>query len=246
MPEAETQPWPQTGHERITPPTPAEVVAAAPQEDLELALLARLNPKAVLMMGDNPALPLMPERPTLADFFACRFTPLTRRHLLVSAARARAAGEDETVVLACLLHDIANAALIRCDHGYWGAQLLAPYVAPEVAWAIQYHQALRYVPDEAAGYAYPDSYRRFFGADYVPPAYLLRDAEMARAHPQYRMARAVTLYDTYFFDDFRTVDLAEFDDILARHFRAPPEGLGFDGSPSAHMWRTIIWPDNFL
>ena len=24
------------------------------------------------------------------------------------------------------------------------------------------------------------------------------------------------------------------------------EGLGFDGSPSAHMWRSIIWPNNFL
>jgi hypothetical protein len=24
------------------------------------------------------------------------------------------------------------------------------------------------------------------------------------------------------------------------------EGLGFDGSPVAHMWRSIIWPNNFL
>ncbi|HTP17372.1 MAG TPA: hypothetical protein VMK13_16250 [Streptosporangiaceae bacterium] len=23
-------------------------------------------------------------------------------------------------------------------------------------------------------------------------------------------------------------------------------GLGFDGSPVAHMWRTMIWPNNFL
>jgi hypothetical protein len=22
--------------------------------------------------------------------------------------------------------------------------------------------------------------------------------------------------------------------------------LGFDGSPVAHMWRTMIWPNNFL
>jgi hypothetical protein len=26
----------------------------------------------------------------------------------------------------------------------------------------------------------------------------------------------------------------------------PSEGLGFDGSPVAHMWRTMIWPNNFL
>ena len=38
----------------------------------------------------------------------------------------------------------------------------------------------------------------------------------------------------------------DFTDIIGRHFRQPPEGLGFDGSPTAHMWRSIIWPDNFL
>jgi hypothetical protein len=37
-----------------------------------------------------------------------------------------------------------------------------------------------------------------------------------------------------------------FADIVGRHFRQPPEGLGFDGSHVAHMWRTIIWPDNAL
>ena len=52
-------------------------------------------------------------------------------------------------MLACLLHDIAMGALIRTDHGYWGAQLIAPYVDEEVAWAVQHHQALRFFPDPA-------------------------------------------------------------------------------------------------
>ena len=26
----------------------------------------------------------------------------------------------------------------------------------------------------------------------------------------------------------------------------PKEGLGWDNSPSAHMWRTIMWPTRFL
>ena len=38
----------------------------------------------------------------------------------------------------------------------------------------------------------------------------------------------------------------EFEDVVGRNFRQPPEGLGFDGSPVAHMWRTMIWPNNFL
>jgi hypothetical protein len=35
-------------------------------------------------------------------------------------------------------------------------------------------------------------------------------------------------------------------DILGRHFREPEQGLGFDGSPVARMWRTMIWANNFL
>ena len=37
-----------------------------------------------------------------------------------------------------------------------------------------------------------------------------------------------------------------FEDIIGRNFRQPKEGLGFDGSPVAHMWRSMIWPNNFL
>jgi hypothetical protein len=42
------------------------------------------------------------------------------------------------------------------------------------------------------------------------------------------------------------VDYDEFEDVVGRNFRQPREGLGFDGSPAAHMWRTMIWPNNFL
>jgi len=33
---------------------------------------------------------------------------------------------------------------------------------------------------------------------------------------------------------------------LAGEFRQPEAGLGFDRSPVAHKWRTMIWPNNFL
>ena len=42
------------------------------------------------------------------------------------------------------------------------------------------------------------------------------------------------------------VDIDYFTDLIGRNFRQPAEGLGFDGSKVAHMWRTIIWPNNFL
>jgi hypothetical protein len=37
------------------------------------------------------------------------------------------------VITACLLHDIAIAGLLSANHGYWGAQMVAPYVDDEVA-----------------------------------------------------------------------------------------------------------------
>lgn len=239
------RPYPQEGRDRLilTPPA-GRAGTGLPNPETEL--LARLGPSAVMMMGDNPALPRMPERPRLLDFFHNRLEDITFRHLLVSGARALEAGQDEKVVLACLLHDISNGCLIRSDHGYWGAQMIAPYVSEEIAWAVKYHQALRYFEDESVGYTYPESYHRFFGPDYVPPDYLRRDAETARAHRWYMTSRLVTLYDIYFFDDGPTPDPAIFTDIIGRHFKEPEEGLGFDGSDTAHMWRSIIWPNNFL
>ncbi len=212
----------------------------------EAELLAKLKPGTVFMMGDNPALPMMPDRPSLVDFFERRGSDITVRHLLSSATRAAADGHQDKVVMACLLHDISNLCLIRADHGYWGAQMIAPYVDPEIAWAVEKHQALRYFADEAAGYTYPESYVRFFGPDYVPPDYIRREAEEARSHKWYMTARLVTLYDTYFFKDTTTPPIEPLLDVVGRCFRQPEQGLGFDGSPVAHMWRTMIWPNNFL
>lgn len=237
--------WPQAGRERMIAPVPLGMHATG-AADPELALLARLDERHVLMMGDNPALSRMPAKPSLMDFFKLRFTGITARHLLTSAARALDGGQPETVVLACLLHDISNCCLIRTDHGYWGAQMIAPYVTDEVAWAVQNHQALRYFADEAVGYTYPESYLRFFGPDYVPPDYIRQDAERAREHPWYMTSRLITMNDIYIFEDVPAPDPDRFADVIGRNFRTPSDGLGFDGSPVAHMWRTAIWPDNFL
>jgi len=229
----------------IVPPAVATMGTALSGCQGTLMAQAR-GPGAVVMMGDNPALPPMPERPTLKDFFALRLSKTGTNHMLQSAKLAREHGLGEKVITACLLHDIAIAGLISANHGYWGAQLLAPYVDPEVAWAIEKHEALRYFPDESVGYTYPQSYIDFFGPDYRPPGYLRREAEAARQHRWYMTSRLITVNDIYSFDPNTVVDFGEFEDVLGRNFRQPAEGLGFDGSPVAHMWRTMIWPNNFL
>jgi hypothetical protein len=230
---------------RLVVPQPIELSGTGRREG-EGEFLAQLNERTVLMMGDNPALPKMPAAPKLLDFFRLRFGDLTFRHLLHSAKLAVDHGHEEKIVLACLLHDIATGALIRTDHGYWGAQLIAPYVSEEIAWAVKYHQALRYFPDESVGYRYPEAYVRFFGRGYEPPEYIRRDYAEARRHRWYMTARLITINDVYSFEQGVEVDPECFTDIIGRHFKQPKEGLGFDGSPTAHMWRTMIWPNNAL
>jgi hypothetical protein len=196
------------------------------------------------LMGHDPRLPKMPDKPTLFDFFRLRFGP--SNHLLQSARLAQKNGLPEKLVLACLLHDIGNIGFIRGDHGYWSAQLVEPYIDPEAAWAIRHHQALRFFADESVGYAYPQSYIKLFGPDYRPEPYIERAYKTARDHKWYMSARQVTVNDLYAFDPNVKVDLEEFTDIVGRNFRQPEEGLGWDDSPSAHMWRTINHPTKYL
>ena len=226
---------------------PAAAVLGTPASAYQGDLVAEAHqPDTVFMMGDNPALPKLPPRPMLKDFFLLRFRERARRHLLQSARVARENGLGEKVIMACLLHDIAIAGLLSANHGYWGAQMVGPYVDEEVAWAIEKHEALRYFPDETVGYTYPEAYIEFFGPDYEPPDYIRREYQAARQHRWYMTSRLITVNDIYSFDPDAVVDYDEFEDVVGRNFRQPEEGLGFDGSAVAHMWRTMIWPNNFL
>jgi predicted HD phosphohydrolase len=155
-----------------------------------------------LLVTPRETLEPLPQRPSLLDFFRLRFS--MRRslpfapapHMIQSATRALKSGASEETVLACLLHDV-GLALLAPDHGWWGAQLLEPYVSEKVAWAIRHHQALRFYPDESVGYQYPASYRSLFGPDYVPEQYLEAAYQEARRHRWYMEARLITLHDDY-------------------------------------------------
>jgi hypothetical protein len=185
----------------------------------------------------------MSAKPTLKEFFERRFAPAN--HVLQSANRALKTGMSEEIVLACLLHDTVHA-LIKVDHGWWGAQLYEPYVSPKVTFAIRYHQALRFYPDTEAGYEYPEMYYNMFGVDYEPPPHVAAAYKFARKHKWYMHSRLVTVNDLYAFDRNAVVTIDPFIDIIGRHFKQPKEGLGNDNSPVAHMWRTLANPDSPL
>jgi hypothetical protein len=210
----------------------------------ESNMMPSTNPRAHALQSDDPRLQKMPEKPQLLDFFKYRFGP--NNHLLQSAKHALNAGHDEETVLACLLHDMAVIGFIRSDHGWWGAQLIEPYVSEKVSWAIRAHQVLRFFPDPSVGYEYPEMYVRLFGEDFEPEEYIKDEYNRIKDHKWYMFGRLITINDIYSFDPDAKVEMEEFEDIIGRNFRQPEEGLGFDGSPVAHMWRTLIWPTRYL
>jgi hypothetical protein len=193
--------------------------------------------------GNVKRLEPMPAKPTLLDFFQLRFAPAN--HVLQSATRAVKTGMSEEIIFACLMHDVVQA-MIKPDHGWWGAQLIEPYVSEKVTFAIRYHQALRFYADPSAGYEYPDLYRKIFGKDYVPPPYIEATYKYVRNHKWYMEPRLVTVNDLYAFDPKAKVSVDPFIDIIGRQFKQPKAGLGYDNSPVAHMWRTIANPDSPL
>jgi len=207
---------------------------------------------AVARSAANEELPELSKRPTLVELFMRRLHKpkfglvfAAGHHGAQSALLALKAGVDEETVLACLLHDV-GLAVVRPDHGWWGAQLVEPYVSEKVSWAIRYHQALRYYPDPSVGYEYPEMYNRMYGPDYKPPEYIEAAYKHALSHRWYMVARHITMYDDYSFDRSVPFSMDPFVEIIGRHFRQPAEGLGYDSSPTAHMWRTLIDPNKLL
>ena len=220
-------------------PTVAEIEAAIPTRHYRRGA-------GNLFVNNQPGgkvdhLPPMPANPTIFDFFDLRFQR-TRNHCYQSANKALERGVDEEIVLACLLHDVVQE-MMKTDHGYWGAQLFEPYVPEITSFAIRYHQALRFYTDSESGYEYPDLYHRIFGMDYVPPPHIQAAQQYVSNHRWYYAPREVTVSDLYAFDPGAVVSMDPFIDIVGRHFKQPKEGLGNDGSPVAHMWRTLANPD---
>jgi len=213
-------------------------------ERLEEEFIRQLGPLATVELMTGEHLVAMPAKPKLVDFFERRFGAVSN-HCLQSARRALSAGAPEESVFACLIHD-TGMVLRRPDHGFWAEALYRPYVSERVAFAIRYHQSLRFFPAPDYGYEYPEVYVQLFGKDYVPEPYVQAEYEYVRNHRWYDSAMQIVANDDYSFDPDASPSLEPFIDIIGRHFRQPDEGVGWDNSPSSFMWRTLINPNRPL
>jgi hypothetical protein len=122
----------------------AQVVAAPPEATIRRGAGNLFGPQGPADNRKMAQLAPMSAKPTLLEFYEKRFAPAN--HVLQSATRALKTGMSEEIVMACLLHDVV-LNLVKVDHGWWGAQMVEPYVSEKVSWAIRYHQALRFYPD---------------------------------------------------------------------------------------------------
>ena len=87
---------------------------------------------------------------------------------------------------------------------------------------------------------------RLFGEDFKPDTYIEEEYKRIKSHKWYEAGRLITVNDIYSFDPNAVVHLNDFVDIIGRNFKQPKEGLGFDNTPSSHMWRTLMWPTRYL
>ena len=193
----------------------------------------------------TPVLDRMPAQPTLVDFFNHRFTVPSVEHCLKCAKHALDEGQDEVFVFASLVHDIVMT-LFKGDHAWWGYQLIGPYVDERVAWAVRYHQALRFLDDPETDYTMPELYNCVFGKDYVPEPYIQQAQKEALAHEWYIHARMITVNDLYGFTPGPQPVVEDFVDIIGRNWKQPQEGLGYDNTSASHMWRALLDPDRPL
>ena len=74
------------------------------------AALHAQNPGKYFLMGADPRLPTLPDKPTLLDFLKYRFVSGSTNHLLQSATLALKAGHGEKVVLASFAAITATGA----------------------------------------------------------------------------------------------------------------------------------------
>lgn len=134
-------------------------------------------------------------------------------HGLQTATLAEKAGADDEVIVAALCHDIGKAVSVH-NHAAIGAEILRPYVRPDVYRVLRVHQDFQ-----------GKHYYEYFGAD---PN--LR--ERFRDEPWFDLAAQFTdEWDQAAFDpDAETYPLEHFEPLVRRVFAQPryPAGMGAD------------------
>ena len=127
-------------------------------------------------------------------------------HALQSATHAFQDNQDEDMVVAALMHDIADT-IAPFNHAETAAAILRPYVSERVAWVVEHH-----------GFFQTYYYNHFFGRD--------RNArDRLRGHPHFQACvDFCEKYDQNAFDpNFESMPLEAFEPMVRRVFARTPD-----------------------
>ena len=127
------------------------------------------------------------------------------QHVLQTATRAELDGADDDWVVACLLHDVGDVIAPHA-HGEVSAEILRPYVRPEVCWVVRQHPL----------------FQRYYDKSLPAPERAAREA--LRDHPYFeRTLEFCERWDQVSFDpEHETRQLEHFEPALVRVFSRPP------------------------
>ena len=134
----------------------------------------------------------------------CGFAVDQLVHVTQTATRAQRDGADDELVVASLCHDVGKAISVL-NHPALAADLLQPYVRPEIEWAIRFHQDFQG--------------RHYYGHIGMDP-----DArEQHRGHPSFDLAaQFADEWDQLSFDpDYDTLPLEHFEPLVHSVFAGP-------------------------
>lgn len=125
-------------------------------------------------------------------------------HCLQTATLAEEAGADDEVVVAALCHDVGKAISVP-NHAAIGAEMLRPYVRPDVYWVLKVHQDFQ-----------GRHYYHHFGLD-------PNKREEYRDHPAFELAARFTdEWDQVAFDPaYPTKPLEHFEPLVRQVFAQP-------------------------
>jgi predicted HD phosphohydrolase len=132
--------------------------------------------------------------------------PVSRlEHSLQAATRALKDGADEELIVAALIHDVGDE-LAPYNHAAIAAEILRPYVRPEVTWIVEQHGL----------------FQSYYYAHHLGGNRNGRDK--FRDHPWYQACKDFCAnWDQCSFDPhYRWESLARFEPLLREIFTRPP------------------------
>ena len=166
----------------------------------EYLFLGRLERDHIARLPDRILLAMRAMDDGLSGYQVTRLA-----HSLQTATRAEADGADEEMIAGALIHDLGDS-LAPENHSNFAAEIIRPYVRPEVTWVVEHHGLFQMV-----------YYAHFLGQDPEQRA-------AYRDHPYYESCvRFCERWDQAAFDpDYSTRALEHFEPLVRRIFSRRP------------------------